>query len=236
MILIADAHVDDDIGNDADFFRMLHTFENYDHDVVFLGDIFDLWIALPRYEKNIHRNFLSWCQAQKTHRSIGFIEGNHEYFVAQEKRNYFSWCSDSAKWQDHHGNLFCHGDQINRRDKNYLRFRKFSKNKITKSIVRYLPFGPQIGELLKRQLKRTNLEFRKELPKAEIARFADDRFADGVHTIFMAHFHQDYLYRDSEANALYILPGWFKSKHVTLYDMGSKQITSHHWQELEGRI
>lgn len=233
MIIIADAHVDEVVGNDADFFRMLHSFERNHHDVVFLGDIFDLWIALPRYEKDIHQKFLSWCREQKRHRSIGFIEGNHEYFVAQEKQDYFSWCSDSAIWQDDRGNLFCHGDQINRRDKNYLRFRKLSKNKIMKSIVRYLPFGPQIGELLKIKLKKTNLEFRKKLPKDEITRFADDRFSDGVHAIFVAHFHQDYLYRNSETNALYILPGWFQSKHVTVYDMESKQVTSHHWQELK---
>jgi UDP-2,3-diacylglucosamine pyrophosphatase LpxH len=87
MIIIADAHIDEACGNDTDFFRMLHALENNDHDVVFLGDIFDLWIALPRYEKNSHRQFLSWCQEQKSHRSIGFIEGNHEYFVAQEKQH-----------------------------------------------------------------------------------------------------------------------------------------------------
>lgn len=236
MIIIADAHIDETCGNDTDFFRMLHALENSDHDVVFLGDIFDLWIALPRYEKNSHRQFLSWCQEQKSHRSIGFIEGNHEYYVAQEKQNYFSWCSDAAKWQDDNGNLFCHGDQINRHDKNYLRFRRLAKNKIMKSILRYLPFGPSIGELLKIHLKKTNLEFRKRLPKAEITRFADDRFSDGVHTIFVAHFHQDYLYRNAEARALYIIPGWFRSKHVTLYDMESKRVTSHHWQEFERRI
>ena len=105
-----------------------------------------------------------------------------------------------------------------------------------KSILRYLPFGPQMGELLKIQLKKTNLEFRRRLPKAEITRFADDRFSEGVHTIFVAHFHQDYLYRNAEAHALYIIPGWFRSKHVTLYDMESKHVSSHHWREFERGI
>ena len=236
MIIIADAHIDEACGNDADFFRMLHALENNDHDVVFLGDIFDLWIALSRYEKNSHRQFLSWCQEQKAHRSIGFIEGNHEYYVAQEKQNYFSWCSDSAHWQDDKGNLFCHGDQINLYDKNYLRFRRFAKNKIMKSILRYLPFGPSIGELLKIQLKKTNLEFRKRLPETQITRFADDRFSNGAHTIFVAHFHQEYLYRNAEAGALYVIPGWFRSKHVTVYDTESKRVTSHHWHEFEQGI
>ena len=62
MIIIADAHVDDAGGHKADFFQMLRAIEKTNHDVIFLGDIFDLWIALPRYEKDCHKAFLAWCQ------------------------------------------------------------------------------------------------------------------------------------------------------------------------------
>jgi UDP-2,3-diacylglucosamine pyrophosphatase LpxH len=234
MIIIADAHVDDAGGNQADFFLMLRAIEKTNHDVIFLGDIFDLWIALPRYEKDCHKAFLVWCKEQKKHRTVGFIEGNHEFFVAEEKKYYFSWCSHTAYWRDEKGNLFCHGDQINRSDKNYLRFRKFSKNKISKAIARFLPCGPYFGELLKRQLKKTNLDFRRHLPEKAIAQFAEAKFNDGVHTIYVAHFHQDYRYRDPHAKALYILPGWFQTKQVTLYETESDQICSLHWHDLTG--
>jgi len=233
MIIIADAHVDDDRGNDADFFLMLNAFEKNDQDLIFLGDIFELWIALPRYEKDIHKNFLTWCKEQKKYRTIGFIEGNHEYFVADEKNDHFSWCSAKAMWQDNKGNLFCHGDQINRRDINYLRFRRLVKNKIAKTIARFLPFGPVISELFKNYLKKTNPEFRKHLPEDEIAAFANDRFKDGIHSIFAAHFHQRHHYRSVESRALYILPAWMKAEQVTFCEASSKEINSYHWQELE---
>jgi UDP-2,3-diacylglucosamine pyrophosphatase LpxH len=232
MIIIADAHIDDASGVESDFFQMLQVIEKTDQDVIFLGDIFDLWVALTRYEKESHKLFLSWCKNQKEHRTVGFIEGNHEYYVADEKKDHFSWCSDDASWKDDKGNLFCHGDQINRRDKNYLRFRKYTKNKICKTIVRFFPFGPRFGMLFKHYLEKTNLEFRKHLPEDMIAEYAESEFRDGVNKIFVAHFHQDYIYRNAEAKALCVLPGWYKTKQITLYEMQSGQIHWLHWTDI----
>jgi hypothetical protein len=79
--MIADAHISRTQGNVEAFFEMLAALEDGPSDVVFLGDIFDLWVALPRYENEQHRMFLSWCQRQKGHRRIGFVEGNHEFFL-----------------------------------------------------------------------------------------------------------------------------------------------------------
>ena len=43
-------------------------------------NIFDLWIALPRYEDEIHTKFIDWCRKQKHIRTIGYLEGNHEFY------------------------------------------------------------------------------------------------------------------------------------------------------------
>ena len=98
--------------------------------------------------------------------------------------------------------------------------------------MRFLPFGPSIGELLKHQLKKTNLEFRKHLPEDMIAEYAEGEFKDGVNKIFVAHFHQDYIYRNPEAKALYVLPGWYQTKQITLYDMESEHVNSLHWRDM----
>lgn len=89
MIIIADTHLSPTKGNIPEFFQMLDTFKKNNEDLVFLGDIFDLWIALPRYESDFHRKFLAWCREQRNHRIIGFIEGNHEFFVAEERKSLF---------------------------------------------------------------------------------------------------------------------------------------------------
>ena len=110
-------------------------------------------LRYPATNLGIHRRFLSWCGAQKKYRRIGFIEGNHEYFLAEERRDFFTWCSDGPYHRDGKGNLFCHGDQVNRRDRNYLRFRKMAKNGLTKTVLRLMPFGPEFVEQLKARLE-----------------------------------------------------------------------------------
>jgi UDP-2,3-diacylglucosamine pyrophosphatase LpxH len=232
IVIIADAHIDELVGNDREFFHMLKALEKNKYDMVFLGDIFDLWIALPRYEKPIHKNFLTWCRQQKERRTVGFIEGNHEYFIADERRSFFSWCSDTSRYLDNKGNLFCHGDTINPNDKNYLRFRKIAKNRMTKTIVRFLPWGPRVGELLKVHLKKTNLEFRKRLPEEELRRYAEKYFKKQVKNVFVGHFHREYGYQNSEAKGIYVLPWWFETGKLMIYDPENGQIHTCHWRHL----
>ena len=121
-----------------------------------------------------------------------------------------------------------HGDQINRKDLNYRAFRKLAKNKISKFIIRRLPFGPKITKSVKQGLKKTNVKYRLQLPKTEIEDFAQARFAEGVNVIFMGHFHQQYLYRNRDAKELHVLPDWFSTQKVTIYHRDSKKIKSIH--------
>jgi len=232
MIIVTDAHVSKARGNDTEFFQMLAAIESTEHDLIFLGDIFDLWIALPRYETDIHNNFISWCREQKKNRTIGFLEGNHEYYLADQKAAAFTWCSNDAWWQDDAGTLYVHGDQINRQDKNYLRFRKLSKNSIAKYILRSLPFGPKIADSIKKGLKKTNKQYRLQLPWDEIIFFADNRFAEGIDTIFMGHFHQEYCYDNQESKKIYLLPDWLGTQKAALFQKDPLKISTIPWREL----
>jgi len=232
MIIITDAHISKAAGNHATFFRMLESLEGNHQDLIFLGDIFDLWVALPRYEDETHHNFVAWCREQKKYRTIGFMEGNREYFLARQRAQAFSWCSAAAWRRDDAGTLFVHGDQINRRDRNYLNFRKFVKNRIFLFILRILPFGPRMAESFKRGLKKTNLEFRLHLPREEVKLFAESRFAEGIDTIFVGHFHQEYLYCKAHLKKLYVLPDWFGTQKVTVFDRDTKKVAFIHWEKI----
>ncbi|CAB1058926.1 hypothetical protein D1BOALGB6SA_3684 [Olavius sp. associated proteobacterium Delta 1] len=232
MIIITDAHISKARGNHTAFFTMLAAIERTEHDLIFLGDIFDLWIALPRYEDDIHIKFIAWCLEQKNRRTIGFLEGNHEFFLASQRAEAFTWCSNDAWWQDGAGTLWVHGDQINRRDRAYLAFKKLSKNHMAKLILRSLPYGPEITKSVKRGLKKRNNTFRMQVPWDEIKFFANNRFAAGVDTIFMGHFHQAYCYRNQESKKLYLLPGWLNTQEVTLYQKNPSTISTMPWRKL----
>ena len=235
MIIITDAHVSKTNGNHATFFEMLEFFEGSHQDLIFLGDIFDLWMAMPRYEDDIHHEFIAWCREQKRHRTIGFMEGNHEFYLAAERAQAFSWCSADAWYRNDSGSLFVHGDQINHRDRNYLAFRKLMRNRMTQFILSYLPFGPRLVDAIKQLLKQTTHEFKINFPREEIEVFAESRFAEGADPIFMGHFHREYIYRNPDSKSLYILPDWFSTQKVTVFDKTSKKATYLHWQQIRGQ-
>ena len=234
MIIITDAHISKTAGNHATFFRMLASLEENRQDLIFLGDIFDLWVALPRYEDETQRQFAGWCREQKKYRAIGFMEGNHEYFLARNRARDFSWCSAAGWRRGDDRTLFVHGDQINRRDRNYLRFRQIAKNPIAQFIMRVLPLGPRIAASLKHGLKDTNMDFRLQLPREEINLFADARFAEGIDTIFVGHFHQEYTYRNQDSKSLYVLPDWFSTEKITVFDRKLQRADGVHWKQIRG--
>jgi UDP-2,3-diacylglucosamine pyrophosphatase LpxH len=234
MIIVTDAHISKARGNHKVFYHMLEAIEKTEHDLIFLGDIFELWVALPRYETDIHSKFIAWCLEQKKNRTIGFLEGNHEYYLASQRAEAFTWCSNDAWWQDDAGTLYVHGDQINRSDRNYLLFKKLIKNSVSKYILQYLPFGPKIADSIKTGLKNSNYEFRIQMPWDEIKFFADNRFAEGADTIFMGHFHQEYCYRNrnQESKKMFVLPDWLSTQKITLFQKDPLEISTRHWKEL----
>jgi len=233
MIIITDAHIGQVARNQTVFFQMLQALEKTDQDVIFLGDIFDLWIAMPRYEEEMHARFSAWCRHQKTNRTIGFMEGNHEFFLADERAETFTWCSKNAWQRDNTGVLFVHGDQINRKDRMYLAFKKLTKNKITKCLLRIIPGGPSLIGSIKAGLNQMNNKNRGSIPEDEIEFFAESRFAEGIHTIFVGHFHCEYRYRNHKSKELCVLPDWLSTQKITLYQERPKKITTIHWQELK---
>jgi len=216
MILVTDSHVSYARGNVEPFFELLTTLGKTEQDIFFLGDILDLWIALPRYEEDLHREFADWCTRQKQKRTVGFVEGNHEFFLAEERGDCFSWCSASP-WKDGQGLVFLHGDRINREDRSYLCFRRMTRNRVVKSLLRHLPGGPALVQVIKRGLNRANRKKRRFLPEKIIKRYADARFAEGARTIISGHFHREYCYRGPRDQVIYLLPDWFATRKVGVY-------------------
>ncbi|MGD9877209.1 UDP-2,3-diacylglucosamine diphosphatase [Desulfococcus sp.] len=236
MILIADAHVNTAKGTHRHFFRMLDALEGTREDIVFMGDIFDLWIALPGYEQRVHARFLAWCRRQGMHRKIGYIEGNHEFFLAEEKGDAFSWATDRAFRIDGRGSLFCHGDRINPLDRNYLLFRKLTKNRFVKQMLRRLPWGPFIAEIVKKQLKHTNPTFRNHLPRKALLDLLSAARTSGIDRVFAAHFHQEAFFEQNGAH-LHLLPAWMDTGRITRFDPRTGRVVHLPWQALsEGRM
>jgi len=234
LIIVADSHIHGGaIGKADEFFKMLEHFKRLHHDIVFLGDIFELWIALEGYEGELHRRFLDWSREAMEKRSVGFIEGNHEYFVGEERKGFFTWVSDSERLLEG-GTLFAHGDLINVRDRKYRLLRLLVRNGVSKAIMKLASgsLGPRLAEKLRSGLKKTNMEHKKGLPSDLMELFSERKAAKGVKRILVGHFHQPGGHKSKSGVELSILPSWRDAGAVGLLDKASGKLELRKWKEV----
>jgi UDP-2,3-diacylglucosamine pyrophosphatase LpxH len=215
-LMIADAHLVCCEPED-EFFRMLDGVSRLPGDVgiIFLGDVFDLWIALRGYENADHRRFLDWCRREKANRRIVFLEGNHEFFVAKTYPDAFT---DSGEDEFRDGNLlWLHGDRINKRDYAYTLLRFILRNVLTRWFLRVIgpTFGPSLAHYVRERLRTTNQAHKQYFPEAHALEFLASCPAGSV--VFAGHFH-DRLTKTVDGRTLEVLPAYANASELAFYD------------------
>lgn len=231
VVVVADAHVS--AGTAGAFFEMLELIGRSRRRAVFLGDVFELWFAMPRYEDADHRRFLDWCTRQPQ-RPI-FIEGNHEFFVA---RAYGSRMLETGgtgipapEWFRLGSVMLGHGDMMNGRDRSYRWFRRAIKNAVIRFLMLELPGGPALADWIRRKAKHTNAEHRKYLIVEELRKAGQRQLAiPGVRRVLVGHFHQEHA--ELAAEGITLMPDWLGTGKVGLLDPATGEIEIRRWQEL----
>jgi len=222
-LMIADAHLTCREPEDA-FFRMLDSVSHLPGDVgiVFLGDIFDLWIAMRGYENDDNRRFLDWCRKEKANREVVFLEGNHEFFVARNYPDAFTYSSEDM-FRD--GLLeWVHGDRINKRDHAYAFLRFILRN----SLMRWLlwlagpSFGPAFAHYVRERLRSTNQAHKHYFPEPCALEFLAACPPDSV--LFAGHFH-DRLTKTADGRILEVLPAYAAAAELAYYDPDTPGLT-----------
>ncbi|MCQ2397339.1 MAG: metallophosphoesterase [Lentisphaeria bacterium] len=217
MVLIADSHVKMGTLGAERFFEMLRWLENTSYDVVFLGDIMELWIGVPSYEDDTQKSFLEWCRREKEHRRIYFLEGNHEFFVLAHHRDCFSEASsDELRIGDV---MFAHGDsQI--AEASHRRFRWWSKSPLAHFLLRWLPFASSIVRRIKADMERRSLARTHRFPGSELALWCKREFAlpNAAQSILVGHFHREFTIRRKDGRLFAVLPAWKDSEEIAVFD------------------
>ena len=229
MFIVADAHLADGQELDGDFSAMLEALSRTDHDVVFLGDIMDLWIAKPRYEKGCHQAFIRWCRAESARRKLFFVEGNHEFFVASRHKDVFTMATTgSLRLGDA---LFVHGHAIQGKPWSFNRwFIPLSKSWLGSLVLTLMPCGQAFARRVKRSLG--NRHPTPVLPEEEVRRWAASLAAKGeLHELFLGHFHKrgDFTVGGLRCHAL---PAWKYHGEAALYAPETHSVTVGNWKEL----
>ena len=217
--MIADAHLTCGKPED-DFFRMLDAAARLPGDVgiIFLGDVFDLWIALRGYENDEHRRFLDWCRREKAKRNVIFLEGNHEFFVAKTYRDAFTYAGEDS-YQD--GVLqWLHGDRINKEDHGYAFLRFMIRNRLMRWFLRLIgpTFGPSFAHYVRERLRTTNQAYKHDFPEPHALRYLASCPPDSV--VFAGHFH-DRVTKTADGRKLEVLPAYANASKLAYYDPAS---------------
>ncbi len=229
ILCIADAHILEPPGADGGFFDMLAKISETDYDIIFLGDIFELWIAFDAYETEIHKRFLAWCRAEKTKRRIGFIEGNHEFYVSSRYADAFTWSTDRSRLISNGTVCLMHGDTINEDDIGYLLLRRILRNPLSRFLV--WMFGPLAGKALSEKirlsLKSRNLKHKVNFPEKYIGRLADRMETDRISLCLLGHFHQA-----ASIRGIRVLPAWNPDGEIGIYDPETEHFSIHPWKQI----
>lgn len=221
-LMIADAHLTCR-EPENDFFRMLDAVSRLPGDIgiIFLGDVFDLWIAIRGYENGEHRRFLEWCRREKAVREVIFLEGNHEFFVAKKYADAFTYAGEDS-YQD--GLLqWLHGDRINRKDYAYAVLRFILRNVFTRGFLWLVgpTFGPSFAHYVRERLRNANQAHKKYFPETHALKYLSSCPADAI--VFAGHFH-DRLTKTTDGRVLEVLPAYVNATELAYYDPAAPEL------------
>ncbi|MBR4717112.1 MAG: metallophosphoesterase [Lentisphaeria bacterium] len=221
-LMIADAHLTC-IEPEDGFFRMLDAAARLPGDVgvIFLGDVFDLWIALRGYENAEHRRFLDWCRGEKMKRKIIFLEGNHEFFVAKTYADAFTYAGEDAYREG--DLLWLHGDRINKEDRAYAFLRFILRNRLTRRLLKLAgpTFGPSFAHYVRERLRTTNQAHKRYFPEPQALRFLASCPSGSV--VFAGHFH-DRVTKTADGRILEVLPAYASASEIAYYDPAGPEL------------
>lgn len=206
LIVIADSHLGI---HQNDIYQMIEFLKSLNpkiEDLLFLGDIFHVWSGEKRYHTNDVTMFLNvlW-EYRKQGGKVYLTVGNRDLFFSETKMfnpklnlpfdqiaNNFGKISIG-----NNKNLILtnHGDTINKKDKQYLRWRKVVKSKLFRLSLQIFP-NECIKKLmfyLENKLKNTNQAFRLSFPNEEWKEFliqTEKKFST-FSLLLIGHFHPE---------------------------------------------
>ena len=193
--MVADAHLGGPGGDGEDLAAQLGELDPADcARVLFLGDLFHLWIGSRRFETPEVRRLAAAIRGLRERGiRVSYVEGNRDFFVAEGAYgDLFDDCGRELRFDDGDvAYLAVHGDGLNPRDWRYRCWRRLSKNALSRWLAFRLPraVGRRLVASTERGLARTNLEHKARIPEAVIRRYAARRLAEGADVLLLGHFH-----------------------------------------------
>jgi UDP-2,3-diacylglucosamine hydrolase len=224
VYLVADSHLGDLRAPPEPFIAMLRRLER-PRAVVFMGDLFTIWLAPPKYREPMPQQILDAFSVLrgKGVRTV-FVVGNREFFLPRAATAAQRWGipfdaivpgAAVLSWAGRRYGL-THGDLVNRRDSQYLKWRWVSHSWLFEALFRAMPaaLARRIARKLERSFAQTNREIKIQYPEDELGAFAQ-AVLPGLDGFFIGHFHRDEVIAVPNMSAtLCIVPDWHARRTV----------------------
>ena len=218
VALIADAHLGGPGGDGEELLRQLRQLGRREDcsRVVFMGDLFHVWVADSRFETSEVALILPAIrELRRLGKYVSYVEGNRDFFLVDSiYEDAFDEVGTEVRFEvDGHRYLAVHGDGLNDRDRRYLFWRWLSKSGPARLLCRLLPAGLTRSFMYgtESRLSKTNFKHKNQVPREAICGYAERRVAEGHDTVLLGHFHEPHTW-SVRGGEVRILDAWFRSR------------------------
>lgn len=222
VAVVSDAHLGGPGGEAAPLVEQLDALEvGSCSSVVFLGDLFHVWIGDERYEtRQIADCFPAIERLVARGIETTYIEGNRDFFLlgSRYERGFTRVVQEHSFSVGEVRYTALHGDGINREDRNYLFWRWLSKSRLSRALFRRIP-GPVARTIVhrtERHLASTNVEHRRKLPLGAIREVAHQRL-QSCDVLLLGHFHRDYS-EELAGGRVRVVDAWYQTPALLFID------------------
>jgi UDP-2,3-diacylglucosamine hydrolase len=224
ILVVADVHLNGDDPEALEtFLAFLRRESSGCGTIIFLGDLFDLWLGPPTLQEPHHRRLADALEEfRRRGIQLTYAEGNRDLFVAHYQGDQlFQLATGGAMVISRGGRRFVlvHGDRLNRIDYNYQAWNKLVRSVAVRLLLRLLPprLTLRAAATLERKLRYTNRRFRTYFPHAQCEAYAREQFRRGADAVVMGHFHRQLhlCYEDDDSGRggeVYVLPDWLSQQ------------------------
>jgi len=232
VILVADSHLRAEDPDLALFLRLLRQVAVPPAHLYLLGDIFDLWIAREGFELSFHRTVIAEIERLRgAGARISYVQGNRDYFVGERYGTgpFTAVAADSLLIEQAGLRIhLAHGDLVNLDDRQYQRWRRFSRSRGVGAAFGALPsgVGSRLSLYLERKFRTTNARYRRGFPERQAEAYARRAFREGAQIVVLGHFHEarseEYPANGGPGGRLFVLPGWREDRRYLRIDTAGK--------------
>jgi len=190
-----------------------------------VGDLFDFWFE---YKTVIPKeyNLVLTCLRELTDGGIriDYIAGNHDFWAGGFFKNQLGLAfhpEPITEIIDGKTFYIIHGDGLKKNDRGYRLMKRIFRNKVNIFLYRWL--HPDIGVPLAKwfsHLSRNYTAHRDYGNNQEYIAFAEQRFAEGIDFVIMAHTHDPFEYTNPAGKRIINIGDWITNYTYTEYADG----------------